>query len=242
MKILANKNNLYNSTQFLNRLYTKDYIDGAVFNLLMTKDGTIIIFNWVSSNDSNLANAQTKTFAQIQAEDVMTLEEALSYLKDTPKKIILNVIPNIPTFYTADVNSLEKDRIQNETYIKKIASIIKMYPQLDIYLASISNKLVYHMKKHITERKIGLVIYSEGIGYEDVDFYVFNSILYDIKTFVEQIKRKKEIMLYVSSSDDLNTIYQSVQNDALTPSQIEMSQSIYFITSYPELLHKLFQK
>ncbi len=239
MKIIANKNNLYNSTHFLNRLHSEDYINGAVFNVFMIKDGTIIIFNEVSSNNSNLTNLQAKTYAQIQAEDIMTLDDALFYINGIQKKVILNLIPVVQSLPIHQ--AMEEYQRKNEIYIKSVNDIIQKYPSLDIYVASISNKLIYHMKNHMKDRKLGLVVSPENMGYEDLDFYIFTSILYDIKVCLEQSERKKEIMIYVSSSNDLNTIYQSLQNNPLNSTQTEILDEMYFITYYPELLFKLFK-
>ena len=137
--------------------------------------------------------------------------------------------------------AMEEYQRKNEIYIKSVNDIIQKYPSLDIYVASISNKLIYHMKNHMKDRKLGLVVSPENMGYEDLDFYIFTSILYDIKVCLEQSERKKEIMIYVSSSNDLNTIYQSLQNNPLNSTQTEILDEMYFITYYPELLFKLFK-
>lgn len=240
MKILANKSNLYNTAQFLNQIYQKDFIDGAVFSVIMTKDNQIVVFNAVSNNQTIINTLQNKTYAQIQAEDVMTLDSVLSYLKGISKKIVLSLIPLAQPL--SATNTLKEIARRNEIYIENVKKVIDKHPDLELYLASVSNKLTYHMKKHITDRKLGLILYPESTGYEDLDFYIFSSILYDADIFLQQLNRNKELMIYVFSCEDITRMYDFYFNKNVDPREKRVFEQIYYITEAPEILHQLFEK
>ena len=86
----------------------------------------------------------------------------------------------------------------------------------------------------------GFVIYGDDLNFIDVDYYVilmnaFSDAIIDLLH-----KRKKEVLLYLSSDYDIDYTYEHYLGEKSTPYLQEVFQKIGIISNYPEIIHKVF--
>jgi len=118
--------------------------------------------------------------------------------------------------------------------------ILKNYSYMDLYLCSANEKAVYFLKQYATFTKIGIVIVDGSFSYQDVDFYVFLPNFLDENIFTEQLNRGKEIMVSITTSSNLNTVWRSFAGKNKNDKLNRIFDEIYFINDYPEIFYNLF--
>ena len=80
MRIIAFKDNLYNTQDFMKKVASQPFLEGISFNVTTTKDGTIVIFSPISTNESLLDNIQKVTFEEFKNRMFTTLEEPFFFV------------------------------------------------------------------------------------------------------------------------------------------------------------------
>lgn len=237
MNLIAHKSNLYNIVDFLNMVFDNDYINGAMFELTMTSDNKVVVFSPVFSNEATLDTIQSSTYAQIKSEDMITLENVVSYFSNTNKRLLLNILP-LSTM-TLNDETFEKMAQRNVDYIARIQKQLARCNNKNISLISADNKVLYHLKKNLSCYKLGLFLSRTNLTYEDVDMYIFPSDMYSRSLIRQQILLNKEAMIFASSSTDLDLINKAILSKEVTVEEIKNTPNFGFITNYPELLHTI---
>lgn len=238
MNIIARKSSLYTTVSFLNQVFQNDYIDGAFFEVVRTKDDQIVIFNPIYNNDVTIQTIQNSTFAQIQSEEVVTLRNALSYFVGTNKKVIIDVIPLLhPPLTDENAKTIAS---QNQAYISNVSDIIKSVGPLHAYIASIDQKLIFHMQKEMNGTRIGLIFYPDNLNYVDVDFYVFGLEAFNISIITQQIEKGKEVMILVKDCNDLSIMLNHTLENNIHTKDIEGIKNLSFVNNYPLIFQQLF--
>ena len=177
------------------------YFDGISVDITMTKDGYIILYSYDIENAVSLNSVQSTTLSNIQTISVGTLEAFLNATKNYPKKIVLHLLPILTP-------SLNDDNIEilNSVcayFVNQVYHIIRKFPNLKIELATSSGRLLYYMKQAKRNEKLGLIIRSDDLNYQDVDFYVFSAEMFDLQLMNQQLARGKEIMMYLIHSNEI---------------------------------------
>lgn len=237
MNIIAHKTSFYNAAKFLNMVSTNSNITGAMFDVTFTKDNEIIVFYPFTNNELLIKNVQLSTYSQIQTEETITLDSLLTYFRSIGKELYLNIIPILTCTLAAD--TAEEMAKRNQAYIIKIKEALKRYPSVPTHLVSKDQKVLYHVQENINACKVGLVLSQQDLSYLDVDIYIFNSEMYNKSLIEEQLKRKKQVMLYINDANDMSIVYDYYLDKKGTPHCINSVEGLSLIANYPDLLGAL---
>lgn len=242
LRILANKTNLYNNTEFLQKTSKPmQYLDGVGFNIAITKDNKFVVFSPISDNQTTIQTITNKNLQELKYLDLLTLDDALKFYqrKNSKLKIFLNLIPSkIPI---TSEEGLEALKNINENYASNLLKLLTPYTSLNLYLGSSNISLINILKTQKIVWKLGVVLYGGNMNYIDVDFYVFGTGLLSGEIFKQQLDLKKEVMLYIGTADDLSRTYEFFRGETSTALANEIFDQILFLNDYPELFFKLFQ-
>lgn len=243
LKILANKTDLYNNIDFLKKsVKMKSPLEGVGFNIAITKDNKFVVFSPVSDNQTTIQTIANKNLNELKSLDLLTLDYILSFYKAEKYrfKIFLNLIPSsIPI---TSEESLEALKNINNNYIENLLKAIAPYQDLNLYLGSISDSLINLLKEKKSFAKLGIVLFGGNLNYSDVDFYLFGTGLLSDEIFKQQLDLKKEVMVYVGTSNDLSLVYEHFKGEKSTALANEIFDQILFLNDYPELFFRLFSK
>jgi len=239
MKIIAHKNNLYNTEEFIQSVLGEERISGLALDITITKDNQIIIFNWVSTNDVTIKNVQNMDLSSLQKGSVLLLEDMLEAFKDTHKKVIINFCPLLTEKISDD--NIEQINEKYQNYVKVTLEILKKYAYMDLYLSSIHEKVIYFLKQMATFARVGYVLYEGAFNYIDTDYYVFTTGTLDEKICTQQLDIGKEIMIAIQTNDDLNAVWNAFQSKNEKSSLKRIFDETYFINDYPDLFYQLFE-
>ena len=239
MRIIAFKDNLYNTQDFMKKVASQPFLEGISFNVTTTKDGTIVIFSPISTNESLLDNIQKVTFEEFKNRMFTTLEETLKIATTYKGRILINIMPLLTSEITDDnIEYINKITYQ---YVERIIEIINRYPNLNIYIASSSHRIIYYLVQLRKKFKIGVTLESDNLNYIDVDFYTFNPYMFDFAIMNQQLKQKKEIMVSISTLDELSLIIGYFSNETPIDIKKNVFNSLIAITPHTEILYRLQQ-
>lgn len=241
MRILANKTNLYNNTDFLQKTKEKiKYLEGVGFNVAITKDNEFVIFSPVTDNQTTIQTITNKNLKELTYLDLLTLKDILLFYQKNKStmKIFLNLLPSsIPI--TSEESLLTLKNI-NDNYASHLLEVLRPYPDLNLYIGSVSASLIQLFKKLPQNWKTGIVLFGGNINYIDVDFYVFGTELLNDKIFKQQLDLAKEVILYLGTANDLTVAYEYFRGEKATALASSIFNSILFLNDYPELFFKIF--
>ncbi len=241
LKILANKTDLYNNKEFLQKTSQKiKYLEGVGFNIAITKDNQFVIFSPVSNNQATIQTITNKNLKELTSLDLLTLNDALSFYQQrgSQNKIFLNLLP--ATIPIVSEESLEDIKNINKNYVKYLLKSLKPYENLNLYLGSVNSSLMQLLESENIPWKKGIVLFGGNLNYIDVDFYVFGTELLNGEIFSQQLKLNKEVILYLGDANDLLIAYQFFRGETATALANSIFDEILFLNDYPELFLKLF--
>ncbi len=241
MKNIAQKSSATNTDDFLYNSYTKDYIDATSFNISYTEDGRLVAFNAASLGEGTINTIETSTLSQLKEYEIIPLDNLLNKISQekVKKEIYINLYP-LKTVILTDENIEEVTKRMNN-YVDSLKLVIDKYSNLDIFLHCINRNIVTMLKQKITNHKIGFVIYGDDLNFIDVDYYVILMNAFSDGIIDLLIKRKKEVILYISSDYYINYVYEHYLGEKSTPYLQEIFQSLGIISNYPEIIHKVFK-
>ncbi len=234
MNIIAHKTNFYNASQFLNMVSKDPNVTGAMFDITFTKDNEIIVCYPYTDSEVFIKNIQSSTYSQIQTEEIITLDSLLAYFHTIGKVLYLNIIPILTCTLSAD--TVEEMMKKNQIYILKIKEILKKYPTVVSHLISKDQKVLYHVQENMESCQVGLVLSQQDLSYLDVDIYIFNSQMYNKLLIEEQLKRDKEVLLYVNDANDMSIVYDYYLEKKGTDHCMTKVKGLGIIANYPNLL------
>lgn len=241
MRIIAQKNNALNTSDFLSKSLSNDYIDGMSFNVTYTKDNKIVIFNSISISGAITNTINTSTLGELQGYEVILLDDVLRNLSKNPvkKDIYLNLAP-LNTGIINDDNINEVTMMLNE-YIDKIKEIIYNYKNLIINLHSINRNIVELLKQKLSNNKIGFTVTGNDLNFIDVDYYILIANTQNDAVIDMLLKNNKEVIIYVYSDYYISYLYDHYLGEKSTPYLQETFNKIAIMTNYPEIINKVFR-
>lgn len=243
LKILANKTNLYNNTEFLQKTAKKiNYLEGVGFNIAITKDNQFVVFSPISNNEATVQTINNKNLKELTHLDLLTLNDILIFYQErkTTNKIFLNLLPSAITITSEE--SLEALKNNNENYIKYLLKTLEPYKDLNLYLGSINTTLVKLLTEQNIPWKKGIVLFGGNLNYMDVDFYVFGTEILNAEIFSQQLRLNKEVIVYVGDANDLSITYEFFKGETSTALANSIFNDITFLNDYPDLFFKIFQR
>ncbi len=238
MKIIFEKNEFYSNGAFFYQALNDNKIDGMFLNVIRTKDEILIVVNqsvYANYDIKNLTYEELKELDEKVNLSIITLEESLNIIKNTKKKIILNIIPQ----YLFDFTEQNYEQIINYAilYINQFYTLIKKYPNLNIYISSRVEKTIYLILKIIKDYKIGIIVSDQNLTFVDVDFYVIGIDIYNKQIITELLGLNREVMLRVLSRNDIDeakSIFKNKNNLEVK----NIFDKVEFITYYPNVLYQ----
>jgi len=225
MKILFYSNILYDVETFNKQVLQNDVIDGIVMNVVMTKDGQMVIVSF-STEGSIVQGLENYTYAQTKEDAFVLLDEVLNF--NINKRVLINAIIT-PQF----LNFKDLDR-----YTTNLTNIINRHQNLDISVFSVSYPLITALKPKLTRNKIGALLSADNATYIDVDFYIFPPILLNTTILQQQFNNRKEIMILLQDWNDLNRVNTFFTNE-INKNQLsrDLIESISVLTRYPDITY-----
>lgn len=240
MKIIAQKNNNLNTSDFLSNSLSKDYIDGMSFNVTYTKDNKIIVFNTDSAKVAVTNTINNSTLEQLQEYEIILLDDLLKSLskKTIKKDIYINLSPTNQGILS-DENISEIAKKTND-YIDALKTVIDSYRNLNIKLHSVNRGLITNVKKKIPGFEVGFIFTGEDLNYIDVDYYVLISSTQNDAIIDILLKKQKKVILYISSDYYLSYFYEHYLGEKSTPYLQKVFAQLGILTNYPEVIYKVF--
>lgn len=240
MKIIVNRNIFLTTDEFFKSIQDNiNYIEGISLQVLLTKDGIPIVMAPTTSEAfaaQVIKNVQSTNLNDIKDYEVLTLEEALNRLSPFNKKIIVNFIPISTTPFAQNIEAI--NRI-NQKQVEELYRVLDKYPNLNIYVASISHSIIYQIKKQNKRNKIGVVLSLYETTYIDVDFYIFSPNMLNYPILNQQLRLNKEVMVSSRSCEEMMIIY-NFFNKLPNPQGSSMFNNISFISNHPLITYRLF--
>jgi len=241
MRILANKTDLYNNTEFLEvTVKTTKELEGVGFNVAITKDNEFVIFSPVTDNQTTIQTITSKSLAELTHLDLLTLKEVLTFYqkKKSLHKIFLNLLPaTIPI--TSEESLLDLKNI-NENYARHLLEELEPYQDLNLYLGSVNVSLMELLKNKNIPWKKGIVLFDGSLNYIDIDFYVFGTSFLSDEIFNQQLQLNKEVIIYIGTANDLTLTYNFFRGEKSTALANSIFDQILFLNDHPELFYKIF--
>lgn len=203
MMIIAHKSNLYNNKNFIEFVNTWEGLTGVMLDIVMTKDKKVLIFSRVTTNKITINTIQNNNLEELTYYDILTLEDALSMLKDFKGKIIINLLPLNEALLIEDYAKVVSN---NLSYTNEVKKIIDKFPNLNIYVSSSSYNLLYQIIKLFPNRKKGVILNEDSGSYINVDFYIFAPNILNEVIMAEQLSIGKEVMIITDDADDISVV------------------------------------
>lgn len=240
MKIIAQKSDILNSYDFFKQALTSDNIDGVSLNIAYTKDNKLVIFNTPLLNSAIINTIENSNIQELENYEIIKLDEALQSLENqnTKKDIYLNIIP----FRTGIINDENIKEVTNRInqYINSLKKIVDNHPNLNINIHSISRNFVTILKQKITNHKIGFVVSGEDMAFIEVEYYIIQADLINDNIIDQLLNRNKGVLIYIYSDYYLSYVYNHYLGKNSTPYLQNTFRKLDIITSYPEVVNKLF--
>lgn len=225
MKILFYSNILYGVETFTTQILQNENIDGIVMNVVMTKDGQMVIVSF-SSEGSIVQGLENYTYKKTKEDAFILLDEVLNL--NINKRVLINAIIT-PQF----LNFKDLDR-----YTTNLSNIINRHPNIDVSVFSVNYPLITTLKPKLTRNKIGVLLSADNATYIDVDFYIFPPILLNTTILQQQFNNRKEIMILLQDWNDLNRVNTFFTNE-INKNQLsrDLIESISVLTRYPDITY-----
>lgn len=237
MKIIFQKNKLYTNEDFFYEVQTNNKIEGIFLNVIATKDFNMVVINPELENELFIPNY---TLSELEYLNLLTLQNTLSKLANTNKKIVINLLPI--NLYDETEQNLEIIKENAKKNIRIIKSIIDQYPKLNIYICSRIQRTIYLIQEIITNKKIGIILTQSNLNYIDVDFYIMDTNFLNYAIINQQISLKKEVMIKATDESEF-PILKNFFNDSLkTPYDIKSYLQLQFITNVPNIFYDTFSE
>ncbi len=242
MKIIAQKSDALNTNDFFYNSLTKDFVSAISFNVTLTKDEKIVIFNASSIGTAITNTINNTTFQDLQTYEIISLESVLKDLsnKTVKKDLYINLIPSNYELIN-DENAQEiSNRMDN--YINEMKRLIDLYKNLTIYLHSVNRSLIERIKNTMPETKVGFAVTGVDLNFIDVDYYVLISNVQNDTIIDMLLKMDKEIIIYILSNYYISYLYDHYLGEKSTPLLQQTLKRLAFMTNYPEIIHKVFNE
>ena len=236
MKIIAQKEGLYDRELFIESSLKKSFIDGLLLDITITTDGKIVVFSPVISNYTSLGNIQNNTLDELKTDSILLLTEVLEELKNYTKKILLRILP----FDSLKITDLNAEKIMNfyKIYVDKIIEVVRPYNYLKIELCSLSHSVIYNLKKTVKTEKVGMIFELENLNFVDVDFYIFPVHSLNDVLIEELLNSKKNVMVELQTCSDIDIVYQHISKSA-NPKLL--NDELFVICHRPTIIHDFIQ-
>lgn len=239
MKIIAQKTDFYLTEEFFNEVVKLQSVDGVSFNVIFNKEGKLLVYSYTPSSQYVIDRIERLPLPRVTNPNVMFLEDALKQVRETRKKleVYLNIIP--AEINIIDDESLEELSIMNMRYVSALQQVLADFPDLTIYLHSISRPLALLLQRTFSSRRAGMVVYSGDLTPTDVSYYVFPVYMINNAIFDELIQRGKEIVLFIADDSDMAVVVQTYNSPKTTALASEILPKLSFIVNQPIVLEKL---
>ena len=242
MRIIYQKSSNLNTYDFFYAGQTKSYISAVNFNITYTKDKKIVVFNNASS-DVAITNAiNSSTLGSLQGYEIVPLDILLEQLNrnNFKKGIYINLVPSNPGILTNE--NIQEVTINMHNYVDELNRIINKYPSLDINLHSINQSLATILKQKVTHRKIGMVVSGADLTYLEVNYYIILSNVLNDAIIDGLLRKNKEVNIFVYSDYYISYLYQHYLGEKTTPYLQQVLPKLGIISSYPEIIDKVFNQ
>ena len=110
MEIIMQKSDATSTSNFFKTAISTDYIDSLSFNVILTADNELVIFNSISTETAFKNIIQNSTTSELKNYEIITLATVLKELNNL--KIVKNIYLNIVPLQTGIIND---ENIQNVT-------------------------------------------------------------------------------------------------------------------------------
>jgi len=231
MKIIAEKEGLYNNDIFVEYISKEDIVDGIMFQITITSDGKVILFNSVRNNYASLGQIQTSTINELKNQSIVLIDDILEKLKDYPKKIYLELVP-FDALVVTDKNYEQISKFY-QAFVNNVLEVLKKHSNLDIRLCSINQSILYHLMNSNSKYKIGMIFEPQNLNYVDVDFYIFVYTNFNNTIINQLLDANKDVMIQIDDSNNIPTIFEHISKNS-NPNRLINNISI--ITSRPILI------
>lgn len=238
MAIYAYQNAVTNFVEFLKNIREKEFIDGFVLHITMTKDNQIIVYTPESSRLS-IESIQGSDLKEIEESGTIELKKFLTELPKDVKKMILYITPLITPPLSEEI--LAEVNARNWAYIEKLKNILLPFQHLNIRLASISRGLVRYMQQQINFIDIGWILSPLDLNYHEVDFFVLPTTLVNANIIRQELERGGKIIIQIITDADLELIFRFFGGESTHTNQ-DLFSKMEFITAYPNIFYTLFKQ
>ena len=231
MNIVLYKDTLYNTKSLYDEVNSYDFLEGFVLAATITNDDKIIVYNLAYNISSYIENLQTENYNDLKSNSFYEMEDFLKAFKDYKGKIIINLIgaPNV-------VGKPNK----NYTFVLNLKKIISNYKDLDLYICSTYDDIITYIDKDLSDVKKGMFVYEGNLNYYDVDFYLMPSRMLDTKVVVQQLKKDKEMMFMLESSEDIISVVDKFKRTVHLFEGMDKkscSKQLFIVTNSPRVIN-----
>lgn len=230
MMIIAHKSNLYNNKNFIEAVNNLEGLTGVMLDIVMTKDKKVLVFSRVTTNKITINTIQNNNLSELLYYDILSLDEALTMLKDFKGKIILNLIPLNEALLIDDYQKVVAD---NLNYTEEVKKVVSKYPSLNIYVCSSSYNLLYQITKIFVNNKKGVILDENSGSYIDVDFYIFIPSMLNEKIMREQLSLNKEVMIIMEDADDITIVLEFLEDNMTNKDNYQ------YITNHAKIFYNI---
>ncbi len=230
MMIIAHKSNLYNNKNFIEAVNNLAGLTGVMLDIVMTKDKKVLVFSRVTTNKITINTIQNNNLSELQYYDILSLDEALSMLKDFKGKIIINLIPLNEALLIDDYQKVVAD---NLNYTEEVKKVVSKYPYLNIYICSSSYNLLYQITKIFVNNKKGVILDENSGSYIDVDFYIFIPSMLNERIMREQLSLNKEVMIIMEDADDITIVLEFLEDNMTN------KENYQYITNHAKIFYNI---
>ena len=231
MNIVLYKDTLYNTKSLYDEVNSYEFLEGFVLAATITNDDKIIVYNLAYNISSYIENLQTENYNDLKSNSFYEMEDFLKAFKDYKGKIIINLIgaPNV-------VGKPNK----NYTFVLNLKKIISNYKDLDLYICSTYDDIITYIDKDLSDVKKGMFVYEGNLNYYDVDFYLMPSRMLDTKVVVQQLKKDKEMMFMLESSEDIISVVDKFKRTVHLFEGMDKkscSKQLFIVTNSPRVIN-----
>lgn len=240
MKLIISRNVYQTNNDFFKVINEmKNDIEGISIEVILTKDGIPIVMSPSTSDSLNsqiIKSIQSTNFNDITEYEVLTLSTTLNMLRGVIKKIIINFIPMSTVPLAQNIEAVNEF---NKRQVEELYKVLDQYPDLNIYVSSISHNIIFHINNRHSNNKVGVIITPYETNYIDVDFYIFSPGLLSLPLLKQQLRFNKEVMVASRDCEDLMHIY-NFFNTISNPERNIIFNATSFISNYPIIIYNLF--
>lgn len=238
MAIYAYKNAVTNSVDFLTEVNRKEFIDGFILHVTMTKDNKIIGYIPTTSSLSTEV-LQDSSLKDLENTPIVELSILLKNLENYSKRIIIYVIPLLTPQLSSE--TVEEINERNWIYIENIKKTLLPFQNIDISLSSSNRSLILYMKQQINFVPIGRNITPIDLNYQEADFFIIPSTMLDRTILKQELDRNREIMIEMITIEDMVLVHRFFGGDEEAKNK-DLFVKMQFICSCPIIFHSIFKE